>query len=227
MLEFCFRGFDNCPPTHTTSCLGVQQKVPIGQSMVSASKDVLPKTYHNSWVLTRITNKEIQLFKLKVTVNKDQKQLHRHSEKAYVVLNEMCWISWLYGNQLCKYRTFFMNDNKLDLLNRNLNFILLMKNLLLDKFDHIRGVDYTYRAESADELMSWSLRVLDSSRDEEILLECLIFARQTSLTRLTKSNNFWNSIPWEQKYDGGTKGWDKRSNEGNNSKEEKSEGLNI
>ena len=47
-----------------------------------------------------------------------------------------------------------MNDNKLDLSNRNFNFILLMKNLLLDKFDHIRGVDYTYRAESADELMS-------------------------------------------------------------------------
>ena len=37
-----------------------------------------------------------------------------------------------------------MNDNnKLDLSNPNFNFILLMKNLLLDMFDHIRGVDYT------------------------------------------------------------------------------------
>ena len=47
-----------------------------------------------------------------------------------------------------------MNDNKLDLSNPNFNFILLMKNLLLDMFDHIRGVDYTYRAESADELIT-------------------------------------------------------------------------
>ena len=51
-------------------------------------------------------------------------------------------------------RIFFMNDNKLDLSNPNFNFILLMKNLLLDMFDHIRGVNYTYRAESADELIT-------------------------------------------------------------------------
>ena len=47
-----------------------------------------------------------------------------------------------------------MNDNKLDLLNWNFNFILLLKNLLLDKFDHLGGIDYTYRAESADELIT-------------------------------------------------------------------------
>ena len=47
-----------------------------------------------------------------------------------------------------------MNDNKSDVSNQNFDFILLLRNLLLDKFDHIRGVDYTYRAESADELIT-------------------------------------------------------------------------